>query len=157
MNNRRLGVRIIMKRQLSRVYVLLVLFPACLLAFSCSGHDSRHFGTNMGSIPVSKLSGSAISQTEPNVTVRFEAVVVSRETGKCIELFTRDEFKKYDGDPKWTISSRLGFEPGNFNSLRESGDAMVTGKYVFVRGVNDGQCGIVTGRLFEIDEIEYLN
>ena len=144
-----------MKRQLFVVFVVLARVAGCLIAYSHLSKP-RHLGTDMSSIPVSKLSGSEISQTEPNVNIRFEAVVVNSEGRKCIELFTPDEFQKYDGDSKWAISSILGFEPGLFNRLRESGRAMVTGRYVFVRDVHDGPCGIVTGQLFEISEIEYL-
>jgi hypothetical protein len=139
-----------MKKKLFLIVVILVLLAGCVLAYIGLNQ------TDTGSIPVSKVSGSEISQTPPNVTLRFEAVVVNRQRKKCIELFTPEEFEKHGGDSKWAISSTLGFEPGLFTQLRESGNAMVTGRYVFVRDVHDGPCGIVTGKLFEISEIEYF-
>lgn len=144
-----------MKRQHLVVLVLLVLVGVGLFAYDRFSQPTGHFGTDSGLIPLSKLSGSQISETSQDVIIRFEAVVVNRGE-RCIELFTPDEFEKYNGDPKWAISSRLGFEPGLLDRLPGSGRAIVTGRYVFVRDVHDGPCGIVTGMLFEISEITYL-
>ena len=83
-------------------------------------------------------------------------MIVNRPNDRCIDLFIPEEFEKYNGDGKWAISSNLGFQPGLFDQVRERGKGIVSGKYVFVKDVHGGPCGVVTGKLFEIDKIDYF-
>ena len=108
------------------------------------------------SIPLLTASGSEISRTPIEQVIRFEAVVVGRPLDNCIDLFTPDEFVKYNGDSKWSTSSTLGFKPGWFDGVSGASKAIVSGKYKLVRDVENGPCNIVTGLVFVIDDIEYL-
>jgi hypothetical protein len=133
------------------IVIVLMISPSC--------SRNRTFG-NVGdgpaATPISKVNWSAISKTPVGVMLRFEAIVIQRRGQKCIEIFNADEFERYSGDPKWAIPARLGFDLGFFQTLPVNSRAAVTGKYVFVRDVHDGPCGIVSGQLFEISGIEYF-
>ena len=110
-------------------------------------------------MPARDETGINISRLENNVEVRFRAVVVNRLDGECIELFTPEEFEKYDGDPKWAASAVLNFKPGLLDPLPTTGNAIVNGRMTFVRrDLNDtsGPCGIVAGQLFQIEGLEYF-
>jgi hypothetical protein len=124
--------------------------------YSYLNRKVRYGGAGTALRPVARLNGSNISSTPTGVTVTFGAIVVDKPREKCIELFTPDEFERYGNDPKWAISSTLGFKPGLFDRLPDKRKAKVTGKYVFVRDAHDGPCGVITGNLFEIGEIEYF-
>jgi hypothetical protein len=145
-----------MKKRVLTIGGLIVLLVLCVIIYSFLTRRMEQRQTNRSSISTSDLNGSEISSAPINVQIRFEAVIVNRPENRCIELFIPDEFEKYAGDPKWAISSTLGFQPGLFDQVPEGGKGIVTGKYVFVRDVHDGPCGLVTGELFEIDEIEYF-
>jgi hypothetical protein len=135
--------------------VILAIVVACS-AVICWSWLARTSGTVDGSKPVVRLSGSEISQTPLDITIRFEAVAVMGLGGNCLELFTPEDLKAYGADPKWAIASTFGFEPSLWDRIPGTRPAIVTGKYIFVRDRQNGPCGIVTGTLFEISGIEYL-
>jgi hypothetical protein len=74
-----------------------------------------------------------------------------------IEIFNESDYIKYNGDRKWAIASRL---VANAHSTPfEAGKKyLVTGKMTRVKNVADTSksCGIVTGKLVEIIEIQDL-
>ena len=142
-----------MRMKLLAVWVVtvLVILPSCT-----RNREIGQVDKDSASIPVSRLSGSEISQKPSGVSLKFEAIVVNRPSQKCIELFTPDEFEKYEGDPNGRVSSALGFELAILETLPEKSKATVTGRYVFVKDLHEGPCGIVTGHLFEISDIEYF-
>jgi len=108
------------------------------------------------SLSVLRVSGNEISKTKAGLVIRFEAIVVDRAEDNCIYLFMPDEFTKYGDDPKWAISATLGSEPGVFERVRPTGRAIVTGKYLFVRDAQNGPCSVISGQLFEIEQIDYF-
>src|SRR5215203_6294620 len=127
--------------------VLLVISGSLVfLTISPNGLDST---------PVTDIDPNGLSSQTSGGVVRFPATVVTRHGYDCVELFTRENFIKYNGDPKWAASARFAFEPGISDWFRSTGqtdsnrEALVTGKMTFVRDVANGPCGIVAGQLFE--------
>jgi hypothetical protein len=106
-------------------------------------------------LPISVRSATDISATPVGRPIRFEAVIVDRPGNKCIDVFLPDEFEKYEGDGKWAIQSRLQPQLSGFGHPEGMSRGIVTGEYAFVRDIQDGPCGIVTGHIFEISNIEY--
>lgn len=131
----------------------LVVGGAALISFR---YATRISGTPDESSPVLNLSGSEISRTPANVTIRFHAIVVAGLGENCLWLYTPENMEQYGADPKWAINSTFGFEPGFWDRIPGTRPAIVTGKYVFVRDIQNGPCNVVTGSLFEISGIEYL-
>ncbi len=113
-------------------------------------------GTIDGSLAVLQLSAAEISRTPANVTIRFHAIVVAGIGENCLWLYTPVDMELYGADPKWAINSTFGFEPGFWDRIPGTRPAIVTGKYVFFRDIENGPCNVVTGALFEISGIEYL-
>lgn len=142
-----------MKLKLLAILIGITLIAASLFGFGYLIRSSKR--SESASIPLLKTSGSEIARTPVDQVIRFEAVVLNRPLDNCIDLFIPDEFEKYNGDIKWSISSTLGFKPGLFDGISDKRTAIVTGKYVFVRDVEAGPCNLVTGHLFVIDKIEY--
>lgn len=147
MNNKVLLIKIV-------ISILLV----SLLPFSYKKQESLSSDTHKNSQTIQNLSGEQISQFDNGITVRFPARLVKRFGSNCIELFAQDDFKKYEGDGKYAIYSRFAFEPSSFDWFKRKNDVIVTGKMTFVRDVTDTSktCGIITGQIFEITEIEYF-
>lgn len=145
-----------MTKKVLTVAASFVLLALCAVTYSYLTKRIRQHRTDNSPTPISDVRGAGISSTPTNIQMRFEAVIVNRPKDRCIDVFIPDEFEKYNGDVKWAISSDLGFDPGLFDRVRDSGRGIVSGKYVFVKDAHDGPCGVVTGKLFEIDEIDYF-
>jgi hypothetical protein len=142
------------QKKLSTVTVNFIIFLS-IFALNCS--TTQKADKNNDNRLVQNLTGDQISRLENGVLVRFPATLLKRVESNCVELFAQDDFKKYNGDSKHAIISKLVFEPLQLD-LRESKVAVVTGKMVSVRDANDTSetCGIVTGKIFEITDIEYF-
>lgn len=139
---------------LSIIMIILILFFS-IFALNCIKQKS-HLSNN--SQTVQNLTGEQISRLDRDVLVRFPATIIKRYGSNCIELFAQDDFKKYDGDGKHAIFSRFAFESSLDDWFEKSNNAIVSGKMTFVKDVTDTSktCGIVTGNIFEITEIEYF-
>ena len=142
-----------MKNKFLVVIIAVVVGGAAIFSFR---YYTKSSGRVDASLPIQELSGSEISRTPPNVTIRFQAIVVAGLGENCVQLFTAADMEQYGADPKWAINSTFGFEPSFWNRFPGTRPAIVTGNYVFVRDLENGPCGVVTGTIFEISGIEYL-
>ncbi len=142
----------------SRIIPVILILFLTIFAFNCAKQEHRSSENYNNSRTVQNLTGAQISQLDAGVTVRFPATLVKGFGSSCIELFAQDDFKKYDGDGKHSIYSRFAFETNFYDWFPKSNDAIVTGKMIFVKDAADTSktCGVVTGHLFEITEIEYF-
>jgi len=145
------------RKKLASASLILILFLS-ILAYNYLKSKNRPLESNRNSQPIQNLSGAEISRLNNDVTVRFPATLVKRFGSNCIELFSQDDFKKYEADSKHAISSRFAFEPHLADQFWRTNNVIVTGKMTFLRNVSDTTktCGIFTGHIFEITEIEYF-
>ncbi|MEP6703785.1 MAG: hypothetical protein ABJB34_03170 [Acidobacteriota bacterium] len=137
-----------------RSFGLVTILVVCSSSPSCLNPGSRAAKTN-DIPPVQNLAAEYISRLRNDIIVRFPAVLVNKPGSDCIELFAQDDFNKYRGDGKFAIFST--FEKGRvLPQFAGSRKGVITGKMTFVRDVPDTTktCGIVTGQLFEISEVE---
>ena len=107
-------------------------------------------------VPVRELTGDEISRLPIGEIVRFPAIVVKGLASDCVEIFTADDFTKYEGDGKYAIASRLTDNAGLYEKLPGTFSGVVTGRMTVVRDNTDPTrfCGIVTGGVFEIISID---
>ncbi|HSK71670.1 MAG TPA: hypothetical protein VK892_08250 [Pyrinomonadaceae bacterium] len=147
-----------MKNKKGPIIPLVLILFLSIFAFNCMKQENDLSDTHKNSLTIQNLTGEEISQLDNGVTVRFPARLVKRYRSNCIELFTPDDFKKYNGDGKYAIYSRFAFEPPWSDWFKRSNDAIVTGKMKNVKDVADTSktCGIVTGQIFEITDVEYF-
>lgn len=140
---------------LSTTTIVLILFLS-IFAFNCTKQENHLSETYKDSQAVQNLTGDQISQLDNGVTVRFPAMLVKQFGSDCIELFAQDDFKKYNGDGKFAVPSRLALDSNLSDPFEERKNVIVTGKMTFVKDVSDTSetCGIVTGKIFEITKIE---
>jgi hypothetical protein len=133
---------------------LLILVVSIFL--DCCPTSQDHSVRTSDSHPIQNVTD--ISRLQHGLVVRFPATVRTRFGSNCIELFTPENFKKYDGDPKWAVSGRFLSESGFMDGLNGTRNAIVTGKMTFVRDETGtgGPCDIVAGQIFEITDIEYF-
>lgn len=134
----------------------LIILSLCIFVCNCAKTENRTDKLNKDYRSVQSLTGEEISQLKIDETVRFPAILVKRDKGDCVELFTAKDFSKYNGDSKWAILSRLALNSNLSDSFDEKTEMIVTGKMIFVKGVADTSktCGILVGNLFEISNIE---
>lgn len=147
-----------MKNKVFLVITAVSMFFLSVFVFNYLKSHNRLSESRNNYLPVRNITAEEISRLEYNILVRFPAKLIKRSGSSCIELFTQDNFKKYNGDPKHAIFSRFVFEPRSADWFEKSSEAMVTGKMTFIKDAADtsSTCGIVTGRIFEITEIEYF-
>jgi hypothetical protein len=107
---------------------------------------------------VTNLSIDQISNLEIDKIVNFYAILVKSVGKNCVELFTENEFKKYNGDGKWSITSKFNDNPRFANFSFGSKPVMVTGRMLLVNDSKDTTktCGIVKGNIFEISDTTEL-
>ena len=134
---------------------LIFVFFLGVLVFGCAAPRDDLPRVDKKSRPVQSLTGDEISRLETGVEVRLLVTVKKRPgSNNCIELFANDDLK-YEGDSKHAVSARFASEPSLIDSFERV--AIVTGKMTFIKDAADTRetCGIVTGNIFEITEIEY--
>ncbi|HEX8249513.1 MAG TPA: hypothetical protein VF599_15140, partial [Pyrinomonadaceae bacterium] len=133
--------------------IVLILFSS-VFAFNCTKQENRSTGNSQ---TIQNLAAEQISGLANGITVSFPATLVKQSESNCIELFAQDDFKKYNGDGKHAIFSRFASESRLADLFEgENNSVVVTGKMIFVKDSTDisKTCGITTGQLFEITEIE---
>jgi hypothetical protein len=145
---------------------MIMLYRLAVKTFACGLLSLMMFGCQRDPTLVSgntverkDLSGEEISRLDKGVLVRFRARLRRPRTeDKCIELFTPDDFSRYNFDGKYAITSTLLVTPESPDLVDGSKEVVVTGKMTFVRDVEDTNhsCGGITGNLFQITEIEDL-
>jgi hypothetical protein len=147
-----------MNNKILPIIIVILILLLSISTFSCIKQENRSSDTYKNSQTVQNLTGEQISRLDNGVTVRFPARLVRRFGSNCIELFAQDDFKKYEGDRKYAIFSRFAFEPSSFDWFERNNGVIVTGKMTFVRDVKDTSktCGVVTGQIFEIIDVEYF-
>lgn len=147
-----------MKKKILSITVVILLIFVMIFALNCKSQKNSLSVMNKTPQPVQNLNGEGISRLDNGVIVRFSATVVKQSGSNCIEVFAQDDFKKYNGDGKFAIFSRFAFEPRSIDSFEGSKNAIVTGRMTAIRDSADTNktCGIYTGQLFEITEIEYF-
>jgi len=136
---------------MTRMTKLLLLILSILVLSICC--EKRQPASSDAVKLAPDVTGNEISQLPDGHTVSFQAVL-GRELGKnCVEVFVPSEYKKYSGDAKWAILSRLAIDAPYFTEGR---NVTVTGKMAFIRDSPDSRktCGIVTGQLFEITKLD---
>jgi hypothetical protein len=145
------------KKLLSNTNVILI-FCIFIFTLNCSNQKNELNATNKTSEPVQNLTGEEISRLDNGKIVRFPATIVINSETDCVEIFAQDDFKKYNGDGKHAIFSRFASEPNSSDWFSRSKKAIVTGKMILIKNAIDTSktCGIYTGQLFEITEIEYF-
>lgn len=141
-----------MKNKFPEIAILLITI--ILFTFGCWKSQSQLTKSEANHQQVKNISANEISQLENGVTVQFPAILKQGAETNCIEIFNEDEFKKYNGDLKWAVLSRFASDSRS-TSFEEGKKVLITGKMTLVKGVSDTSktCGIVTGQLFEITEI----
>lgn len=129
----------------NRIVLILLFF---ILGAGCS--TQRALLTESRDLP-SNVTGGEISRLKEGEVVTFAAILGKRENS-CVEVFVPEEYRKYRGDGKWALSSRFAFDPPE---IAEGTSVVVTGKVTFVRDSDDSRitCNIVTGNLFEIEDL----
>ena len=143
-------------RHVSAIIAELGLILTYSAFFGCATSQNLPAGNPRHSLQTQNLTGTEILKLNSDEMVQFPATLVRRNS--CIELFAQDDFRKFNGDGKFAIWSRFADGSIPNQPLDESRDAIVTGKMTFVKDVPDTSktCGIATGYVFEITEIEYL-
>jgi len=123
---------------------------AILGTSGCGGQQSE----SRKSVRHGNLTGDEISRLKIGETVEFPAVIGRLSGNNCLEAFVPDEYEKYNGDGKWSVSSRLG-TPVSSSGLSEGKRVVVVGSMARIKDSEDPvkTCGIVTGNLFEISAI----
>lgn len=103
------------------------------------------------------ISGDEVSRLQNGVLVRFPATLGRVSENNCIEVFVPENYKKYNGDSKWALPSRLALEWPSFGGHQPGTNVIVTGKMIFIRNssVPEETCNIIAGQLFEVTKIEY--
>jgi hypothetical protein len=147
-----------MKKKVSATPVVILIVFAGLFALNCADRKNNLSVTNKTSQPVQNLTGEELSRLDIGKIVRFPATVVNSSENGCVELFAQDEYQKYNGDSKFAIRSKFAAESKPDQRFWGSKNAIVTGKMNFVKDSTDTDktCGINTGHIFEITEIEYF-
>lgn len=147
-----------MKNKTLSIELLVLMLFLTFFASDCAKQQNHDSVADKNSQSLQTLDEERISQLQNGVTVRVPAILVKADESNCIKLFTPDEFKKYDGDWKWAVSSRLASDSDLSDSFAQRKEVIVTGKMIFVKDVADTSksCGIVTGQIFEISDIEYF-
>lgn len=146
-------------KKLSR-NILSAIFVIFIGSFfsSCQNAQNETANIKEDNIPVINPSGFKISNLEVGKIVKFPAVLAKSYGNTCAEIFTQEEYKKYNGDSKWAVTAKFKNEPSFIESLLTGKNVMITGKMTFVRDSKDtnNTCRIITGHIFEIIEIEEL-
>lgn len=140
----------------SKIIITSLTFFLGIFAFNCKNWQEYPPERVKNSQSVQNLTGEELSRLDKEVTVRFPAILIKRTGTNCIELFASDDFKKYNGDGKYSIFSRIAAASNLPDTFEEREEVIVTGKMTFIKNIADTSktCGIVTGKLFEISNIE---
>ena len=136
--------------------IFITLIANILLISSCQKSQiqtAKNVDNNQQQIQ--NINAIDISRLDNAVMVQFPAVLKKGLEANCIEIFSEDEFKKYDGAGKWSVPSRFAADARS-TSFVEGKKVLVRGKMIFVKDVSDTSktCGIVTGQLFEITAVQ---
>lgn len=136
--------------------LLKVMLSAFVIVGSCCSTSPTKSGTERRSNqPVQQITGDQLSSLPDNQHVRFSAVLVEKRSRNCVEIFVGDDYKTYGGDGKFAIFSRRADHVGA-GRPEEPRQVVVSGHMILVKGSTDPEenCGINTGKVFEITDIE---